>query len=104
LHNDGGDPAAWNQCQIWIEDRYNRRRRGAGRTLTGQVLSPQTVRKLACDASIIPMVLGSQSQPLDVGRTKRLVTQPSSPPCGRATKDAPSPPAAGHPNGPTRII
>ena len=48
--------------------------RGAGRTLDGTVLSPQTVRKLACDASIIPMVLGSDSQPLDVGRTKRLVT------------------------------
>ncbi|HEY8652662.1 MAG TPA: DUF222 domain-containing protein, partial [Dermatophilaceae bacterium] len=37
-------------------------------------LSPQSVRKLACDANIIPMVLGSQGQPLDVGRTKRLVT------------------------------
>ncbi|MHB8188741.1 MAG: HNH endonuclease signature motif containing protein, partial [Dermatophilaceae bacterium] len=48
--------------------------RGAGTTLTGQVLSPQSVRKLACDAAIIPMVLGSQGQPLDVGRTKRLVT------------------------------
>jgi hypothetical protein len=48
--------------------------RGAGTTLTGQDLSPATVRKLACDASIIPMVLGSDGQPLDVGRTKRLVT------------------------------
>jgi len=48
--------------------------RGAGTTLTGQDLSPATVRKLACDASIIPIVLGSQGQPLDVGRTKRLVT------------------------------
>ena len=48
--------------------------RGAGHTLDGTVLSPQSVRKLACDASIIPMVLGSKSQPLDVGRTKRLVT------------------------------
>jgi hypothetical protein len=48
--------------------------RGAGRTQDGQVLSPESVRKLACDASLIPMVLGSQGQPLDVGRTKRLVT------------------------------
>ena len=47
---------------------------GAGHTLTGDVLSPQAVRKLACDASIIPIVLGSSGQPLDVGRTKRLVT------------------------------
>jgi Domain of unknown function (DUF222) len=48
--------------------------RGSGTTLTGDVLSPQTVRKMGCDASIIPMVLGSAGQPLDVGRTKRLVT------------------------------
>ena len=48
--------------------------RGAGTTLTGQDLSPATIRKLACDASIIPIVLGSEGQPLDVGRTKRLVT------------------------------
>jgi hypothetical protein len=48
--------------------------RGAGTTLSGQVLSPQTVRKLAYDATIIPMVLGSEGQPLDVGRAKRLVT------------------------------
>jgi hypothetical protein len=48
--------------------------RGAGTTLTGQDLSPATVRKLACDASIIPIVLGSHGQPLDVGRAKRLIT------------------------------
>jgi len=48
--------------------------RGAGTTLAGEVLSPETIRKIACDASLIPMVLGSRGQPLDVGRTKRLVT------------------------------
>jgi hypothetical protein len=48
--------------------------RGAGTTLGGEVLSARTVRKLGCDASIIPIVLGSTGQPLDVGRTKRLVT------------------------------
>jgi hypothetical protein len=31
-------------------------------------------RRLACDATIIPMVLGAHSEPLDVGRAKRLVT------------------------------
>ena len=45
-----------------------------GYTLDGQPLAPETVRKLGCDASIIPMVLGSEGQPLDVGRTKSLVT------------------------------
>ena len=48
--------------------------RGAGYTATGDVLDAATVRRMACDAGIIPIVLGTQSEPLDVGRTKRLVT------------------------------
>ncbi|MER7071183.1 DUF222 domain-containing protein [Terrabacter sp. NPDC000476] len=47
---------------------------GAARTLTGQVLSAGVARRLACDAGIIPAVLGSESHPLDVGRTRRLFT------------------------------
>jgi hypothetical protein len=37
-------------------------------------LSVATIRRLACDAEIIPAVLGSRGEPLDVGRAKRLVT------------------------------
>lgn len=37
-------------------------------------LSAQAVRRLACDAEIVPAVLGSASQVLDVGRAQRLVT------------------------------
>ncbi|KYH42967.1 HNH endonuclease signature motif containing protein [Branchiibius sp. NY16-3462-2] len=48
--------------------------KGAGVTGTGQVLSPEAVRRWACDAGIIPMVLGGLGQPLDVGRMKRLIT------------------------------
>ncbi len=33
-----------------------------------------TIRRLACDAEVIPAVLGSQGEPLDVGRAKRPVT------------------------------
>ena len=33
-------------------------------------------RRIACDAGIIPAVLGSVSQPLDVGRQSRLATGP----------------------------
>ena len=40
----------------------------------GSNLSAAAVRRLACDAEILPMVLGSRSQVLDVGRTSRLVT------------------------------
>jgi hypothetical protein len=37
-------------------------------------LSVATLRRLACDAEIIPAVLGTHGEPLDVGRVKRLVT------------------------------
>src|SRR3954447_25164008 len=37
-------------------------------------LSVSTIRRLACDAEIIPAVLGSKGEPLDVGRAKRVVT------------------------------
>ena len=50
------------------------KRTGAGTTLTGELLAPETVRKMACDAAIIPAVLGSKGQVLDLGRTTRLVT------------------------------
>jgi hypothetical protein len=73
----GGAAPATTKAQVVVTidiDTLAEAVRGAGSTLDRQVLSPQTVRKLACDASIIPMVLGSQTQPLDVGRSKRLVT------------------------------
>ena len=49
---------------------------GLGATLvsTGQPLPATVVRRLLCDADILPIVLGSDSQPLDVGRAERLVT------------------------------
>ncbi|MEU8223520.1 DUF222 domain-containing protein [Kribbella sp. NPDC048915] len=49
---------------------------GIGQTVYGDGLSAATVRRLACDAKIIPLVLGSNSEPLDVGRSERLVTKP----------------------------
>jgi hypothetical protein len=48
---------------------------GTGLAMSGDVLSPSTVRRLACDASIVPMLLGGASEPLDLGREKRLVTR-----------------------------
>jgi len=41
---------------------------------SGDSLSAEAVRRLACDADVIPAVLGSRGQVLDVGRTQRLVT------------------------------
>ncbi|GAA1985231.1 hypothetical protein GCM10009817_28350 [Terrabacter lapilli] len=51
------------------------RGRGSGTTLTGEVLSPGVVRRMACDAEIIPLVLGGDSEPLDLGRSRRLFTR-----------------------------
>lgn len=45
-----------------------------GKLVFGEPLSAADARRIACDAGIIPIVLGSQSQPLDVGREERLVT------------------------------
>ena len=43
-------------------------------TQHGVELPVATVRRLACDADIIPVVLNGDSVPLDVGRAKRLAT------------------------------
>ncbi|MDQ6525711.1 DUF222 domain-containing protein, partial [Nocardioides sp. LHD-245] len=45
-----------------------------GHTPTGARLSATAIRRMACDAEIIPTVLGATGQVLDVGRTQRLVT------------------------------
>ncbi|BCB76272.1 hypothetical protein GCM10022251_25230 [Phytohabitans flavus] len=47
---------------------------GAGTLDTGGRVSPAQVRQLACDAQIIPAVLGGDGQVLDLGRTRRLIT------------------------------
>ncbi len=41
----------------------------------GTRMSAGQARRLACEAGIIPVVLGSRSQPLDLGRTARLYTK-----------------------------
>src|SRR5262249_21794090 len=49
---------------------------GTGVLDTGEHLPASTVRRMACDAKIIPIVLGGDSQPLDVGRASRTVPGP----------------------------
>ncbi|GAB6984521.1 HNH endonuclease [Nocardioides pyridinolyticus] len=46
----------------------------AGVLDTGERISPALARRLACEAGVIPVVLGGASQPLDVGRKHRLFT------------------------------
>jgi hypothetical protein len=43
---------------------------------TGHRVSPGLARRLACEAGIIPAVLGSKSQVLDLGRKVRFHTEP----------------------------
>lgn len=47
---------------------------GCGATLDGASVTAATIRRMACDADIIPVVLGTQGEVLDQGRAKRLVT------------------------------
>ncbi len=61
---------------VVLVDYDNLIRGVAGATLMGSNtrISPSEARRLACDADILPAVLGSDSQILDVGRTTRLFT------------------------------
>lgn len=52
-----------------------RRGLGAAALETGERLSTGEARRLACGAGIIPMVLGSDSVPLDLGREQRLFSK-----------------------------
>jgi hypothetical protein len=45
---------------------------GAAGLDAGARISARDARRLACNAGVIPAVLGGQSQPLDLGRTRRL--------------------------------
>ncbi|MFF1831256.1 DUF222 domain-containing protein [Paenarthrobacter sp. NPDC058040] len=40
-------------------------------TFTGPI-HPETIRKIACDADILPVLLGTDGQILDIGRTSRI--------------------------------
>ena len=42
---------------------------------TGEVISASAARRLACEAGVIPMVLGGKSEVLDVGRRRRFHTR-----------------------------
>jgi hypothetical protein len=71
LPDDGGEPP-----QVTVTVAYDpiTRALGAATTDTGQRLSAETVRRMACDARILPVVLGGDGQILNTGRTRRLAT------------------------------
>lgn len=49
-------------------------RPGCGSTLDGATVTADSIRRLACEAEIIPVVLGSAGEVVDQGRRVRLVT------------------------------
>jgi hypothetical protein len=73
LPDNGGEPP-----QITVTTAFDALTRtlGTGRLDTGEQLTAQTVRRLACDARILPIVLGGPGQILDAGRSRRLATGP----------------------------
>jgi hypothetical protein len=71
LPDSGGEPA-----QLAITIAYNPllATLGPATTDTGLRLPASTARRLACDAKILPAILGTNSQVLDLGRSQRLTT------------------------------
>jgi len=59
---------------IGLDDLIDRAR-SASLDLGGE-LTPAQMRRMACDANVLPMVLSSDGEPLDVGRVRRTIPEP----------------------------
>ncbi len=72
LPDHGGEPP-----NLLITIGWEQLRAGLGAVTLGDgtVLPVETVRRLGCESRVIPMVLGSHSEPLDIGRASRTVTK-----------------------------
>jgi hypothetical protein len=73
----GGAAPTTTKASVFVTINFQdlKDRCGAGTSLlTGRLLAPETIRRIACDASIIPVVLGTDSEILDIGRARRLFT------------------------------
>jgi hypothetical protein len=55
-------------------EALSRNEPGISETSSGTFLTIDEIRRLACDANLTRVIFDPESQPLDVGRTKRLVT------------------------------
>ena len=71
LPEDGGEAP---QVSVTVAYDPITRALGAATTDTGLRLPADTARRLACDARILPVVLGGDGQILDAGRTRRTAT------------------------------
>ncbi len=61
---------------VSLEDLQRRVGSGAllGGLTSGELATPETVRRWACDATIIPALLGARGEVVDLGRAERLFT------------------------------
>jgi hypothetical protein len=71
LPDNGGDRP---QVTITISFDDLRDQIGTATLDTGERLTPAQARRLACDAHLLPAVLGTRGQVLDVGQSRRLIT------------------------------
>lgn len=71
--SDDGRPGAGVVVTMSL-DALQARGEQAGLISDGQVISAGELRQVLCDSAVIPVVLGGTSEPLDVGRERRLVT------------------------------
>jgi hypothetical protein len=73
LPDNGGEPP---QVVITMDLDTMRDGVGAATLDDGSPVSPTAARRMACDAGVIPVVLGGAGQVLDLGRERRLFTGP----------------------------
>ena len=75
LVDRAANPAGDAKAQLVVTMNINWLLEGIGTATldTGCKLAPAAVRRLACDAELIPLVLNSDSAPLDLGHTSRRV-------------------------------
>ncbi|HEX3814611.1 MAG TPA: DUF222 domain-containing protein [Mycobacteriales bacterium] len=66
---------AGERPQVTVAIGLDNLRDGTGHATlnTGTPISTETARRISCDASVIPIVLGSEGEPLDVGRASRTI-------------------------------
>jgi hypothetical protein len=69
LPDHGGDTTT---LMVTIGLESLRSELGTGTVIGGEPISAAAIRRLACEANIIPVVLGGKGQILDVGRARRL--------------------------------
>jgi hypothetical protein len=76
-HDGAGAAAAAVYVTVSLEDLQARTgcAEVVGSCASGTLLSPEAVRRISCDADLIPAVLGSAGEDVDMGRVVRLFTR-----------------------------